>query len=157
MFRRAGLDFFGVGGSFMNVGNQTPNYPTAILVTFVGRVAQSVQRLARGWTVLGSNPARGEIFLTCPDRPWGPPSLLYNGYRLFTGVKERSGRDADPSPAFSVVVVNGQSQTSAPPMGRTACTEPHMHFTLHLFQSPQSFAYSVRFVSVNPFFLSYVL
>jgi len=23
----------------------------------------------------------GEIFCTCPDRPWGPPSLLYNGYR----------------------------------------------------------------------------
>jgi hypothetical protein len=22
----------------------------------------------------------GEIFRTCPDRPWGPPSLLYNGY-----------------------------------------------------------------------------
>jgi len=24
-----------------------------------------------------------EIFRTCPDRPWGPPSLLYNGYRVF--------------------------------------------------------------------------
>jgi hypothetical protein len=21
----------------------------------------------------------GEIFRACPDRPWGPPSLLYNG------------------------------------------------------------------------------
>ena len=29
----------------------------------------------------------GEIFRTCPDRPWGPPSLLYNGYRVFPGVK----------------------------------------------------------------------
>jgi len=25
----------------------------------------------------------GEIFRTRPDRPWGPPSLLYNGYRVF--------------------------------------------------------------------------
>jgi len=25
----------------------------------------------------------GEIFRGCPDRPWGPPSLLYNGYRVF--------------------------------------------------------------------------
>jgi len=25
----------------------------------------------------------GEIFRTSPDRPWGPPSLLYNGYRVF--------------------------------------------------------------------------
>jgi hypothetical protein len=24
----------------------------------------------------------GEIFRTRPDRPWGPPSLLYNGYQI---------------------------------------------------------------------------
>ena len=29
----------------------------------------------------------GEIFRACPDRPWGPPSLLYNWYRVFPGVK----------------------------------------------------------------------
>ena len=40
----------------------------------------------------------GEIFRTFPDRPWGPHSLLYNGYRDFPRVKERPGRDADPSP-----------------------------------------------------------
>jgi hypothetical protein len=40
----------------------------------------------------------GKIFRTCPDRPWGPPSLLYNGYRVFSGGKERPGRDVDPSP-----------------------------------------------------------
>ena len=47
----------------------------------------------------------GEIFRTCPDRPWGPPSLLYNGCRVFPEVKERPGRDADPSPASSAVVM----------------------------------------------------
>ena len=47
----------------------------------------------------------GEIFRTCPDRPWDPPSLLYNGYRVFPGGKERSGRDADPSPPSSAVVM----------------------------------------------------
>jgi hypothetical protein len=26
-----------------------------------------------------------EIFRTRPDQPWGPPSLLYYGYRVFTG------------------------------------------------------------------------
>jgi len=46
----------------------------------------------------GSNPGGGEIFRTCPDRPWGPRSFLYNGYRVFPGGKERPGRDADPSP-----------------------------------------------------------
>jgi hypothetical protein len=40
----------------------------------------------------GSNPSGGgEIFHTCRDRPWGPPSLLYNGYRVFSGGKERLG------------------------------------------------------------------
>jgi len=45
----------------------------------------------------------GEIFPTCPDRLWGPPSLLYNGYRVFSGGKERPGRDADLSPPSSAV------------------------------------------------------
>jgi hypothetical protein len=25
------------------------------------------------------------IFRSRPDRPWGPPSFLYNGYRIFPG------------------------------------------------------------------------
>jgi hypothetical protein len=33
----------------------------------------------------------GEIFLTCRDWPWGPSSLLYNGYRFFPGVKSGRG------------------------------------------------------------------
>ena len=45
----------------------------------------------------------GEIFRTCPDRPWGPPSLLYNGYRVFPWGKERPERDADPSLSSSSV------------------------------------------------------
>ena len=32
-------------------------------------------------------PLEGEIFRTCPDRPWGPLSLLYNWYRIFPGGK----------------------------------------------------------------------
>jgi hypothetical protein len=28
----------------------------------------------------------GEIFRTRPERPWGPPSLLYNGYHVFPGA-----------------------------------------------------------------------
>ena len=48
----------------------------------------------------------GEIFRTCPDRPWGPPSLLYNVYRVFPGGKVQPGRDADPSPSSSAEVKN---------------------------------------------------
>ena len=32
-------------------------------------------------------PVGGKIFRTRPDRPWGPPSPLYNGYRVFPGGK----------------------------------------------------------------------
>ena len=49
----------------------------------------------------------GEIFRPCSDRPWGPPSLLYSGYRVFPEGKERPGRDADPSPPSSAVVKKG--------------------------------------------------
>jgi hypothetical protein len=56
-----------------------------------------------GWTVRGSNPSGGKIFRTCPDQPRGPPSLLYNGYWVFPGGKERLGRDADHSPPSSEV------------------------------------------------------
>jgi hypothetical protein len=45
----------------------------------------------------GSNPGRGEIFRTRPDRPWGLPSPLYNGYQVFSGVKgPRRGADHPP-------------------------------------------------------------
>ena len=46
----------------------------------------------------------GEIFRTRPDRPWGPFSLLYNGYRVsFPGVK-RPGRGVDhPLPSSAEV------------------------------------------------------
>jgi hypothetical protein len=97
-----------------------------------------------GWTFRGTNPGGGEIFRTCPDRPWGPPSLLHNGYRVFPGGKERPGSDADPSLPSSAVgheraelylyspygpyglyrasVPVQYSYTSTPPMDRTACT-----------------------------------
>jgi hypothetical protein len=71
-------------------------YDDALTVGLWAEIAQSVQQLATGWTVRGSNPGGDGIFCTCPDRPWGPPSLLYKGYRVFIGDKERPGREADP-------------------------------------------------------------
>jgi len=50
---------------------------------------------------------RSEIFRTCPDRPWGPPSLLYNGYLVFPGGKERQELEADPLLPSSAVVKKG--------------------------------------------------
>ena len=53
----------------------------------------------------GSNRGGDEIFRTYPDRPWGPPSLLKNGYRFFPGGKVRPGRAADHSPPSSAAVM----------------------------------------------------
>jgi hypothetical protein len=69
-------------------------------------------------------PLGGEIFRTCPDRPWGPLNLLYNGYRVFPGVKSGRGVTLTPHPLLVPLVVKDLSYTSSPPMGRTACTEP---------------------------------
>jgi hypothetical protein len=67
-------------------------------------IAQSVQRVATDWTVLGSNPGGGEIYRTRADRPWGLPNLLYNGYRVsILGVK-RPGRDVNHPPSSSAEV-----------------------------------------------------
>jgi hypothetical protein len=50
-----------------------------------------------------------------PDRLWGPPNLLYNGYRelSFPGVK-RPGREADHSPPTSAEVKKMWIYTSTP-------------------------------------------
>jgi len=40
----------------------------------------------------------GEIFRTRLDRPWGPPSLLYNRYRVFSGSKAAGAWRWPPTP-----------------------------------------------------------
>jgi hypothetical protein len=71
--------------------------------TIVGRDSSVGIATGYGLDCPGSNSGGGEIFRTCPDRSWGPPSLLYNGYRVFTEGKERPGRDNDLSPTSSAV------------------------------------------------------
>jgi hypothetical protein len=48
---------------------------------------------------------------TCPDRPWGQPRLLYNGYCVFAGGRNRPGCDADPSP---LLVPRSKNSTAIP-------------------------------------------
>jgi hypothetical protein len=40
-----------------------------------------------------------------PDRPWSPPSLLYNGYWVFSGGTVRPGRAAENPPPSSAEVL----------------------------------------------------
>ena len=68
--------------------------------SFSHRQVLSVERLATGCTVRGSNPGGGEIFRTRPDRLCGPPSPLYNGYRVSFPGGRRPGRGVDhPTPS----------------------------------------------------------
>ena len=46
---------------------------------------------------------RGEIFRTCPDRPGGLPSLLYNGYTVFIGGKAAGAWLWPPTPSSADV------------------------------------------------------
>ena len=54
---------------------------------FWAGIAQSVWRLATGWVVRGSNPGRGQVFRTRPDRRWSSPILTCSGYWVFPGGK----------------------------------------------------------------------
>jgi hypothetical protein len=50
-----------------------------------------------------------------PERLWGPPTLLSNGYqRLFPWGVKRPGREADNSPPSSAEVKKAWSYTSTP-------------------------------------------
>ena len=64
----------------------------------------------------GSSPV-GTRFSARQDRPWGPPSLLYNGYRAFPRGKVRPGCAADHSPPTSAAVMEEWSYTSTHPLG----------------------------------------
>ena len=67
------------------------------------------------------NPVGGGIFRTHPDRLWGPPSLLYNGYRVtFSGVKRPGHAIKQPPPPLPSPATRFDkeySNTSIPPLG----------------------------------------
>ena len=70
----------------------------------------------------------GEIFRR-PDRPWGPPSLLYNGYRLFPGGKVRPARAADHPP----LLVPGSWKSRAIPLPTLWATPRPVRGKLYLY------------------------
>jgi len=77
----------------------------------------------------GSNPGGGEIFRTRPDRPWGPPSLLYNRYRVsFLGVK-RSRRGVDHQPHLAPRLKSEYSIPLVPLWTFVACSRVRFTFT----------------------------
>jgi len=66
----------------------------------------SVVGIANGYGLDGQGiESRWEARFSAPVQTGmgGPPSLLYNGYRVFLGGKERPRCDADPSTPSSAV------------------------------------------------------
>jgi len=78
----------------------TPLYITVKFISLVGIVT------AYGLDGPGIESRWGQDFPHLSRPVLRPPSLLYNGYRVFPGGKVRSGRDADPSPPSSAEVKN---------------------------------------------------
>ena len=73
------------------------------IVYFGAAIAQSVLRLATGWTVRGSNPVGGEIFRTVQTGPETHPASCTMGTGSLLGVK-RPGRGVDHPPPSSAEV-----------------------------------------------------
>jgi hypothetical protein len=79
------------------------------------RIAQSVWRIATGWTVRGSNPGgggggRARFFAPVQTGPGGPPSLLYNGLKW-------AGHGVDHPPRTSAEVKERVEQYFYSPSG----------------------------------------
>ena len=56
----------------------------------------------------------GEVFLTRPDRPRGPLSLIYNGYRVFIGGKAAWAWRWPPTPSSAHVEERVELQLYSP-------------------------------------------
>jgi hypothetical protein len=58
-----------------------------------------------------------DFFHTRPDRSWGPPSLLYDGYQFSLPVLKRPGRGVDSPPHLAQRLKKEWSHTFTPPLG----------------------------------------
>jgi len=100
---------------------------TRILLTFLTKCICTPQRSVRDRIPVGTR------FSARPDRPWGPPSLLYNGYPVFPGGKVRPGRDADHSPPSSAVVMEEKSYTSTHSLGHTGPVTEKLYLFIFIY------------------------
>jgi hypothetical protein len=77
-----------------------------------------VTRLRDGWPGFASRQGQGLFFSSpplCPDRLWGPPSLLSIWYRFFSQGVKQPKPEANHSPPSTAEVKNAWSNTATPP------------------------------------------
>jgi hypothetical protein len=91
-------------------------------------------------------PVGGEIFRTRPDRPWGPPSLLYNGYRVFPGGKAAGAWCWQPTPICMPRSWKGRAIPLLTLWAFVACYRENFtfHLLLHNFNTFITYNY-IRF------------
>ena len=87
-----------------------------------------------GWTD-GDRVPVGTRFSARPDRLWGPPSFLYNGYRVFPGGKVRPGRAADHLSTSSATVMEEYRYNSTHPLGHTGPLTGSLYFYIYIYSS----------------------
>ena len=82
-------------------------------------------------------------FSARPDRPWDPPSFLYNEYLVFPGGKVWSGHAADHSPPSSAAVMEEYSYTSTHPLDHIGPVTGSLYLYLYYYviHSPTSSTY----------------
>ena len=101
----------------------------------VGPVAQSVQRLAAGWTVWGSNPGGGPDFPHLSIPVLGPikvPVQCVPG--SYPGVK-RPGRGADHPPNLAPRLKNSRATPLLPLCAFVACSRVNCTFRFYLYRT----------------------
>ena len=70
---------------------------------------------------------------TRPDRPWGPPSLVYEGYRVFIGGKAAGAWCWPPAPIFSAEVIKWVELYFGPGLrALAACYRENLYLTLRI-------------------------
>ena len=102
--------------------------------------------LLAGWTE-GLIPGGGETFCNRPHQPWGPPSLLYNGYWVsFIGLKRPGcGIDHPLSPSTKAKERAELYLYSMPPRPKAFMACSRVNFTITQHTTCHLFIYSANF------------
>jgi hypothetical protein len=84
-----------------------------------------------GWKVFDRIPVGGENFRNSPDWSWGPPSLLYNGYRATFPRVKQPGRGVDHRPPSKAEVKESVVIPLLPLWAFVACSRVNLTLLIY--------------------------
>jgi hypothetical protein len=134
------------------------NYFMPLLTILRGRVAQSVYRLATGWTVRGSNPGGARFSAPVQTGPRAHPASCTMGTGSFPGVKSGRGVTLTPHPLLMPWSWKGSAMpllplwAVRPVQSLSACTRVHFFTTNYAGQAVTQFAEALRYKPECPRF-----